>query len=178
MEHWGTEEVNKFPKTTHSKRDRFRIRSQAFWLQSINTIILKLPAAAAAKSLQSCSTLYDPIDGSLPGSPCSWDSPGKNTGVGCISFSNAWKWKVKVKSLSCLNDSNLSSKLITMDLVKIHHVSDCNLVKRSHGCQEAKDQTSSLMTQQSGIVSNKPFCQPIYDMLALPISAFTLFLIN
>ena len=31
-----------------------------------------------------------------------WDSPGKNTGVGCHSFSNAWKWKVKVKSLSCV----------------------------------------------------------------------------
>ena len=32
--------------------------------------------------------------------PHPWDSPGKNTGVGCISFSNAWKWKVKMKSLS------------------------------------------------------------------------------
>ena len=32
--------------------------------------------------------------------PRPWDSPGKNTGVGAISFSNAWKWKVKVKSLS------------------------------------------------------------------------------
>ena len=32
--------------------------------------------------------------------PRPWDSPGKNKGVGCISFSNAWKWKVKVKSLS------------------------------------------------------------------------------
>ena len=31
---------------------------------------------------------------------CPWDSPGKNTGAGCISFSNAWKWKVKVKLLS------------------------------------------------------------------------------
>ena len=39
-------------------------------------------AAAAAKSLQSCLTLCDPIDGSPPGSP-PWDSPGKNTGVGC-----------------------------------------------------------------------------------------------
>ena len=29
-----------------------------------------------------------------------WDSPGKNTGWVAISFSNAWKWKVKVKSLS------------------------------------------------------------------------------
>ena len=39
-------------------------------------------AAAAAKSLQSCPTLCDPRDGSPPGS-CPWDSPGKNTGVGC-----------------------------------------------------------------------------------------------
>jgi len=38
-------------------------------------------AAAAAKSLLSCPTLCDPID--LPGSPRPWDSPGKNTGVGC-----------------------------------------------------------------------------------------------
>ena len=40
-------------------------------------------AAAAAKSLQSCPTLYNPIDGSPPGPPRPWDSPGKNTGVGC-----------------------------------------------------------------------------------------------
>ena len=38
--------------------------------------------AAAAKSRQSCLTLYDPIDGSPPSSR-PWDSPGKNTGVGC-----------------------------------------------------------------------------------------------
>ena len=35
-----------------------------------------------AKSLQSCSTLCDPMDDSLPGLLCPWDSPGKNTGVG------------------------------------------------------------------------------------------------
>ena len=40
-------------------------------------------AAAAAKSLQSCPTLCHPIDGSPPGFPHPWDSPGKNTGVGC-----------------------------------------------------------------------------------------------
>ena len=41
-------------------------------------------AAAAAKSLQSCPTLCDLTEGSPPGSlPCPWDSPGKNTGVGC-----------------------------------------------------------------------------------------------
>ena len=40
-------------------------------------------AAAAAKSLQLCPTLCDPIDGSPPSSPNPGDSPGKNTGVGC-----------------------------------------------------------------------------------------------
>ena len=40
-------------------------------------------SAAAAKSIQSCPTLCDPIDGSPPGSPRLWDSPGRNTGVGC-----------------------------------------------------------------------------------------------
>ena len=32
--------------------------------------------------------------------PHPWDSPGKNTGVGCHFLSNPWKWKVKVKSLN------------------------------------------------------------------------------
>ena len=40
-------------------------------------------AAAAAKSLQSCLTLCDPIDGKPTRLPRPWDSPGKNTGVGC-----------------------------------------------------------------------------------------------
>ena len=40
-------------------------------------------AAAAAKSLQLCPTLCNPIDGSPLGFPYPWDSPGKNTGVGC-----------------------------------------------------------------------------------------------
>ena len=40
-------------------------------------------AAATAKSLQSCPTLCDPIDGSPLGPSCPWNSPGKNTGVGC-----------------------------------------------------------------------------------------------
>ena len=50
-------------------------------------------AAAAAKSLQSCPTLCDPIDGSLPGSPRPWDSPGKNTGVGYHFFLQCMKVK-------------------------------------------------------------------------------------
>ena len=57
-------------------------------------------AAAAAKSLQSCLTLCDPIDGSLPGSPVPGILQVRTLEWVAISFSNAWKWKVKVKSLS------------------------------------------------------------------------------
>ena len=57
-------------------------------------------AAAAAKSLQSCPTLCDPIDGSPPGSPVPGIRQARTLEWVAISFSSAWKWKVKVKSLS------------------------------------------------------------------------------
>ena len=57
-------------------------------------------AAAAAKSLLSCPTLCDPIDGSPPGSPVPGILQARTLEWVAISFSNAWKWKVKVKSLS------------------------------------------------------------------------------
>ena len=57
-------------------------------------------AAAAAKSLQLCQTLCDPIDGSWPGSPVPGILQERTLEWVAISFSNAWKWKVKVKSLS------------------------------------------------------------------------------
>ena len=53
-----------------------------------------------AKSLQSCPTLCDPIDGSPPGSPVPGILQVRTLEWVAISFSNAWKWKVKVKSLS------------------------------------------------------------------------------
>ena len=56
--------------------------------------------AAAAKSLQSCPTLCDPTDGSLPGSSIPGILQARTLEWVAISFSNAWKWKVKVKSLS------------------------------------------------------------------------------
>ena len=59
-------------------------------------------AADAAKSLQSCPTLCDPIDGSPPGSPVLGILQARTLEWVAISFSNAWKWKVKVKSLSCV----------------------------------------------------------------------------
>ena len=58
-------------------------------------------AAAAAKSLQSCPTLCGPIDGSPPGSAVPGILQARTLDWVAISFSNAWKWKVKVKSLCC-----------------------------------------------------------------------------
>ena len=57
-------------------------------------------AAAAAKLLQSCPTLYDPIDGSPPVSPVPGILQARTLEWVAISFSNAWKWKIKAKSLS------------------------------------------------------------------------------
>ena len=56
--------------------------------------------AAAAKSLQSCRTLCNPRDGSRPGSPVPGILQARTLEWVAISFSNAWKWKVKVKLLS------------------------------------------------------------------------------
>ena len=55
---------------------------------------------AAAKSLQSCLTLCDPIDGSPPGPAVTGILQARTLEWVAISFSNAWKWKVKMKSLS------------------------------------------------------------------------------
>ena len=65
---------------------------------------IKLPtsvaAVAAAKSLQSCPTLCDPIDSSPPGSAVPGILQARTLEWIAIVFSNAWKWKMKGKSLS------------------------------------------------------------------------------
>ena len=58
-----------------------------------------------AKSLQSCPTLCDPIDGSPPGYPVPGILQARTLEWVAIAFSNAWKWKVKVKSLSRVRPS-------------------------------------------------------------------------
>ena len=61
-----------------------------------------IAAAAAAKSLQSYPTLCDPIDSSPPGSSGPEILQARILEWAAISFSNAWEWKMKVKSLSCV----------------------------------------------------------------------------
>ena len=75
------------------ERERENIEYDCLWRPIIE-------AAAAAKLLQSCPTLCDPIDGSPRGSSVPGILQTRTLEWVAISFSNAWKWKVKVKSLS------------------------------------------------------------------------------
>ena len=73
----------------------------------LDSIYMHAAATAAAKLLQLCRTLCDPIDGSPPGSPAPGILQARTLEWVAISFSNAWKWKVKVKSLSCVWPSGI-----------------------------------------------------------------------
>ena len=78
------------------------IQGQESGFYIFEDLLLLLLGYAAAKSLQCVRLLCDPIDGSLPGSANPWDSPGKNTGVGCHFLLQCMKVKSEseVKSLS------------------------------------------------------------------------------
>ena len=64
-------------------------------------VVKKLSASAAAKSLQSCLTLCDPIDGSPPGSPIPGILQARTLEWVAISFSNSWKWEESEVAQSC-----------------------------------------------------------------------------
>ena len=87
-------------------RDRTRVSYALHWqagslpLAPPGKPCLWAAATAAATSLQSCPTLCDPRDSSPPGSPVPGILQARTLEWVAISFSNAWKWKVKVKSLS------------------------------------------------------------------------------
>ena len=109
-----------------------------------STLCILSFAAAAAKSLQSCPTLCNPIDGSPPGSPVPGILQAKTLEWVAISFSNAWKWKVKVKSLSRVQllvtswieayQAEVSSILLPLfSFPSFHHNSDLLFVDSDHG---------------------------------------------
>ena len=89
--------------------------------------VIRVCTAVAAKSCQSCQsypTLCDPVDDSLPGS-CLWDSPGKNTGVGCHFLLQC----MKVKS-----ESDVAQLCLTLS-----NPMDCSLPGSSvHGIFQAR----------------------------------------
>ena len=72
------------------------------WSKPERKTPIQYAAATAAKSLQSCPTLCNPIDGRPPGSPVPGILQASTLEWVAVLFSNAWKWKVKVKLLSCV----------------------------------------------------------------------------
>ena len=93
--------------TVFSNESALHIRSPKYWTFSFNISpsneywwLISSTTAAVAKSLQSCPTLCNTIDGSPPGSSIPGILQARTLEWVTISFSNAWKWKVKVKSLS------------------------------------------------------------------------------
>ena len=87
--------IKRYLKITH-------IFSSAMWHlpRQIFDLAIESLSKVTAKSLQSCQTLCDPIDSSPPGSPVPGILQARTLEWVAIFFSNAWKWKVKVKSLS------------------------------------------------------------------------------
>ena len=105
-------------------------------------------AAAVAKSLQSCLTLCDPIDGSPPRLPCPWDSPGKNTRVGCHFLLQC----MKVKSESEVAQSLLQDNLAQTDTLGRKQGNNSNL-------RFIKTEVfSSLFTNTYTILKTMPSC--------------------
>ena len=78
----------------------FVFHSQYTAIFTLTHIKVTVIHAAAARLLQSCLTLCNPIDGCLPGSPVPGILQARTPEWVAISFSNASKWRVKVKSLS------------------------------------------------------------------------------
>ena len=96
--------TRKLSKSTSKISSNFRVLRLATLAASVSPGSLldmpflgHYPATATAKSLQSCLTLCDPIDSSPPGSPIPGILQARRLEWVAISFSNAWKWKVKVK---------------------------------------------------------------------------------
>ena len=106
-------------------KSKVNLKVKVYFISLLTPIFLKASAAAAAsKLLQSCPTLCDAIDGSPPGSPVPGILQARTLEWVAISFSNAWKWKVKVKSLS---------------RPTLHDPMDCSLLGSSvHGIFQAR----------------------------------------
>ena len=95
------------------------------------SVLPMFSSAAAAKSIQSCLTLCDPIDGSPPGSSVHGILQARTLEWVAISSSNAWKWKVKVNAAAAAKSLQLCPTLC--------NPIDCSLPGSSiHGIFQAR----------------------------------------
>ena len=100
---WSKLGASFFPDCSHTQVPglwRLECHLRLLRIEIMHNFSSEYSAAAAAKSLQSYPTLCNPIDGSPPGSPVPGILLARTLEWVSISFSNAWKWKVKVNLLS------------------------------------------------------------------------------
>ena len=117
----------------------------------------RVRAAAAAKSLQSCPTLCDPIDGSPPRPRRPWDSPGKNTGVGCHFLLQCMKVKSESES-----ESEVAQSCLTLS-----DPMDCSLQGSSiHGIFQARVLVIAIKIISFAII-NHILYKPMFHFLLL-----------
>ena len=127
-------------------------------------------AVAAAKSLQSCLTLCDPIDGSPPGFPVPGILQARTLEWVIISFSNAWKWKVKVKWFSRVRLlatpwTAAYQAPLSMDFPGKSTGVGCHcLLWRESLPIGFCCQCSLSVTFQISLLSNRPSLDPIFDL--------------
>ena len=126
-------------------------------------------AAAAAKSLQSCPTLWDPIDSRPSGSPVPGILQARTLEWVAVSFSNAWKWKVKAKLLSHVW---LTATFHPWDFpgkstgVSCHCLlwlfAEYRIILNSNSCMKVKEEVENVLSFQTPIsqeVSKTKLCQ-------------------
>ena len=97
---WGSSQPRDWTQVSRIAGGFFTVWAARNYRRKYCQVIPLFIPAPAAKSLQSCPTLCDPIDGSPPGSAVPGILQARTLEWVAISFSNAWKWKVKVKSFS------------------------------------------------------------------------------
>ena len=83
------------------RRNNYKVISGIHFKISVYQVKYKMLLICYAKLLQSCPTLCDPIDSNPPGSAIPGILQARTLERVAISISSAWKWKVKVKKLSC-----------------------------------------------------------------------------
>ena len=104
--HWVSDPIQPSHPLLHSSF-AFNLSQHQGLFQWLSSSWIVSPIAA--NLLQSCPTLCDPIDGSPPGSPVPGIFQARTLEWVAISFSNAWKWKVKVKALPLLSYISICS---------------------------------------------------------------------
>ena len=147
-------------KTGHYTCSLFNIISSPMSSLSLWNKMHLAAAAAAAKLLQSCLTLLDPIDGTTR-LLCPWDSPGKNTGVGCHFLLQCMKAKSESEvAQSC---PTLSDPMDCSPPVSYYSSFNCPIINRTSYISIKIVQCILLLKSNKGCIHPNVHCSAVYN---------------